>query len=75
MRHVSLTILVSLWILSVPGYAQNITGSMSVRIVDQQGAVVGNATVKAMEKNKQVNIVTITTGPEGTPTWGSEGPP
>jgi outer membrane receptor protein involved in Fe transport len=61
MRRVSLTILVSLLVLANQGYAQNITGSMSGRVVDQQGAVVGGATVTAIEKDKQVNITTKTT--------------
>jgi protocatechuate 3,4-dioxygenase beta subunit len=34
---------------------------MSGRVVDQQGAVVANATVTAMEKDKKVNTVTKTT--------------
>ena len=61
MRRVSLTILVSLLALGVQAYAQNITGSMSGRVVDQQSAVVGNATVTAIETNKRVNSVTKTT--------------
>ena len=61
MRRVSLTILVSLLALAVHAYAQNITGSMSGRVVDQQGAVVGNATVTAIETNKRVNTLTKTT--------------
>src|SRR5580700_709516 len=61
MRKVSLPILVSWCILAVPGYAQNITGSMSGRVVDPQGAVIGNATVTAIELDKQVNTVTKTT--------------
>src|SRR5580704_2597573 len=59
MRRVSSTILVLLFSAHV--YAQNITGSMSGRVVDQQGAVVGNATVTAVETNKRVNSVTKTT--------------
>ena len=61
MKKVSLTILISLFILAVQGYAQNITGSMSGRIVDQQGAVVPNATVSAIEPAKKVTISTKTT--------------
>jgi len=60
MRRVSSTILASL-LISVLGYAQNITGSLSGRVVDQQGAVVGNAIVTAVETNKRVNTVTRTT--------------
>src|SRR5580692_8530118 len=61
MRRVSTTILASLLALGALAYAQNITGSMSGRVVDQQGAVIGNATVTAIEKEKGVNIVTKTT--------------
>ena len=60
MRKVSLPILVSLLLLAVQGYAQNITGSMSGRVVDQQGATVANAGVAAIEKDKKVNTVTRT---------------
>src|ERR1700735_1796078 len=59
MRRVSATILALLFSAHV--YAQNITGSMSGRVVDQQGAVVGNATVTAGEVNKRVSSVTKTT--------------
>ncbi len=59
MRKVSLTILISL-LLSAVAYAQNITGSISGRVVDQQGAVIGNATVTAVEKDKRLNTVTKT---------------
>ena len=60
MRLVSATILISTFLLTVPAYAQNITGSMSGRVVDQQGAVIGNATVTASEKSKNSNTVTKT---------------
>src|SRR5258708_4052839 len=60
MRRVSLTILVSLC-LAVAGYAQNITGSMSGRVVDQQGNVVPNATVNAIEPSKKLTITTKST--------------
>jgi hypothetical protein len=62
MRKVSLAILLTLFILAVQGYAQNITGSMAGRIVDQQGAVVPDATVTALEPAKKVNITTKTNG-------------
>src|ERR1700733_14725775 len=60
MRRVSLTILVSLLTLVIGAYAQNITGSMSGRVVDQQGAVVGNATITAVEVNKRVSTISKT---------------
>jgi hypothetical protein len=60
MRKVSLTILISLFVLALQGYAQNITGSMSGRVVDAQGAAVPNASVTANEPAKLVNISTKT---------------
>jgi hypothetical protein len=60
MRKVSLTILVSLFVLAFQGYAQNITGSISGRVVDAQGAAVPNATVTATEPARQVNETTKT---------------
>lgn len=61
MRKVSLTILASLLVLVLQGYAQNITGSMSGRVVDAQGAAVPNATITANEPAKKVNVETKTT--------------
>jgi Carboxypeptidase regulatory-like domain/TonB-dependent Receptor Plug Domain len=61
MRRVSPAILMSLLTLGVIAYAQNITGSMSGRVVDPQGAVIGNATVTAVEINKSVSTVSKTT--------------
>src|SRR5580704_19012227 len=61
MRRVSPAILVTLLGFAAHAIAQNITGSMSGRVVDQQGAVVSNATVTALEKDKKVNIVAKTT--------------
>src|ERR1700722_8695384 len=61
MRRVSLTILTSLCVLALHAYAQNITGSMSGRVVDAQGAAVPNATVTATEPAKKVDISTKTT--------------
>ena len=61
MRSVSSTILASLLTFAALTQAQNITGSMSGRVVDPQGAVIGNATVTAIEPNKRVNSVTKTT--------------
>ncbi|HVW83274.1 MAG TPA: carboxypeptidase-like regulatory domain-containing protein, partial [Bryobacteraceae bacterium] len=51
-----------MFVLAFQAYAQNITGSMTGRIVDQQGAAVPNATVTANEPAKKVNVSTKTTG-------------
>ena len=53
MRKVSVMILLSLLVLAVQGYAQTITGSMSGRVVDQQGSAVPNATVTATEPTRK----------------------
>lgn len=60
MRKVSAMILLFLCVFAMGAYAQNITGSMSGRVVDQQGAAVPNATVTAIEPTKGVNTVTKT---------------
>jgi hypothetical protein len=52
MRKVSVQILMPLFVLAAQGYAQNITGSMSGRIVDPSGAAVPNASVLATEAAK-----------------------
>jgi hypothetical protein len=61
MRKVSMQILVPLFVLAAQGYAQNITGSMSGRVVDPSGAAVPNATVLATEAAKKTIVKTITT--------------
>src|SRR5260370_19977858 len=61
MRKVSMQILVPLFVLAAQGYAQNITGSMSGRIVDPSGAAVPDATVLATEAAKKTIVKTITT--------------
>ena len=53
MRRVCAMIFLALAMLVVGAYAQNITGSMSGRIVDQQGASVPNATVTVTEPAKK----------------------
>jgi len=54
MRRVSALIFLALAVLVGGAYAQNITGSMSGRIVDQQGASVPNATVTVTEPAKNL---------------------
>src|SRR4051812_17734219 len=61
MRRISATILLLLFVLAFQGYAQNITGSMGGRVVDQQGSAVPNATVTATESAKKVVISTKST--------------
>jgi len=61
MLKVSRTILISLFVLAFHGYAQNITGSMSGRVVDASGGGVPDAIVTALEPEKLVNIRTTTT--------------
>ena len=64
MRKVSVMILLSLLVLAVQGYAQTITGSMSGRIVDQQGSAVPNATITAKEPSRNTTN-TVKTNDQG----------
>jgi hypothetical protein len=47
-----------LFLLALSGYSQTITGSMSGRVVDQQGSAVPNATVTATEPATKVTLST-----------------
>ncbi len=60
MQKVSTLILVLLSVTGFQAYSQTISGSISGRLVDQQGAVVTNATVVATEPTKNVTITTKT---------------
>jgi len=60
MRRVSMRIFLALAMLAPGAYAQNITGSMSGRIVDQQGASVPNATVTVTEPAKKLTVAAKT---------------
>lgn len=62
MRRVSAMIFLALCMLAVGAYAQNITGSMAGRVVDQQGASVPNATVTVTEPAKKITVSTKTNG-------------
>jgi trimeric autotransporter adhesin len=64
MPKVSTAILVTTFVLALEGYAQTITGSISGRILDQQGAAVMNATVTATEPDKNITS-TMKTGDQG----------
>ncbi|HLK68530.1 MAG TPA: carboxypeptidase regulatory-like domain-containing protein [Bryobacteraceae bacterium] len=59
-----LTTLVGCLLLGVVGYAQNITGSLAGRVVDQQGSTIPNAVVTITEPTKNVRI-SLKTGAGG----------
>jgi Carboxypeptidase regulatory-like domain/TonB-dependent Receptor Plug Domain len=61
MRRVTSSILLPLLALVWQGNAQNITGSMSGRVVDASGGGIPEAVVTANEPAKQVNARTVTT--------------
>ncbi|HKD08453.1 MAG TPA: carboxypeptidase regulatory-like domain-containing protein [Bryobacteraceae bacterium] len=61
MRRVSVMILLVLFVLTIQGYAQSITGSLNGRVVDQQGAAVPNARVTATEQAKNTEATTNST--------------
>ncbi|MBV9441673.1 MAG: TonB-dependent receptor, partial [Acidobacteriaceae bacterium] len=58
MRKVSATILAIAFVFAIQGYAQTFTGSISGRVIDQQGAAVANATVTASEPDKNIQETT-----------------
>ncbi|HMF75387.1 MAG TPA: carboxypeptidase regulatory-like domain-containing protein [Bryobacteraceae bacterium] len=61
MRKVSLPILLLVaLVLGITAYAQNISGSLSGRLVDQQGGTVANATITAIEPSKNTTASTKT---------------
>ncbi len=47
------TTLLCLLLAGISGYAQNITGSISGRVTDQQNAAIANATVTVDEPEKK----------------------
>jgi hypothetical protein len=55
-------ILAAMFALAIQGYAQNITGSMTGRVTDQQGASIPNAAVTVTEPSKHVTVAQRTTG-------------
>ena len=62
MRKVSATILTSILLFGAQAFAQNITGSISGRVVDAQGAAVNGATITANEPERKINVSTKSTG-------------
>src|SRR5579884_1077782 len=52
--------LVALVVLAIPGHAQNVSGSIAGRVIDQQGAVVSNAAVTITEPQKRLTVSTKT---------------
>ena len=54
------TTLVFVLLSSLSGYAQTITGSMTGRVVDQQGSGIPNATVTVTEPSKRVTVTSKT---------------
>lgn len=54
MSRVSLKILSLFFVSALVGYAQNISGSITGRVIDQQGSAVPNASVTAKEPTKNV---------------------
>src|ERR1700731_1694204 len=47
-------------VVATTGYTQNINGSLAGRVVDQQGAVVPNASVIASDLTQKLNVTTKT---------------
>ncbi len=64
MRHVSVALILTSLVVSILGYGQTFTGSISGRVIDQQGAAVANATVTASEPSKNIEE-SAKTGSEG----------
>ncbi len=60
MRKLSAKIVVFFFAFVLGGYGQTITGSLSGRVIDQQGAAVTNATITATEADKNVTQTTKT---------------
>jgi len=61
MLKTSMLIIVLAWLLGTTAYTQNINGSIAGRVVDQQGAVVPNASVTAIDLTLKINVTTRTT--------------
>jgi hypothetical protein len=60
MRKVSAMIFLALSMLVVGAYAQNITGSIAGRVLDQQGASGPDATVTVTDLAKKITVNTKT---------------
>ncbi len=60
MRKLSATIITLMSVLAFQAQAQNISGSISGRVVDQQGAAVPSASVTATEPTRNVSTAAKT---------------
>src|SRR5882724_1988683 len=60
MSKVSMAILVFLSLAAVSAFGQTVSGSISGRVVDQQGASVPNVSLMAVDPTKNVTVRTTT---------------
>jgi hypothetical protein len=60
MLRTSMLIIMLALLFATTAFAQNINGSIAGRVIDQQGAVVPNASVTAIDLTQQINVTTKT---------------